>query len=57
MANLTENIQEARKNINDVWDVLVAHSVPDEALEKLNNALHCLAEAENEIGVFFSGQI
>jgi len=57
MANVLENIQEARKSINSVWDVLVAHSVPDEELEKLNNALHYLAEAEKEIGVFFSGQI
>ena len=55
--SLLENLQEARRNINEVWNTLVDCSVPDEALTKLNNAINRIAEAEEEVGIFFSGQI
>ena len=55
--SLLENLQEARRNINEVWNTLVDCSVPDGALTKLKHEINRIAEAEEEVGIFFSGQI
>jgi hypothetical protein len=56
MANVLENIQEARKELDELITALDITMTSDERV-KAARIERKLAEVDKEIGIFFSGQI
>jgi hypothetical protein len=49
-----ERLQEARDQINGVWDTLVNNMTPDNVLKELNNALENIIFVQTDLENFYT---